>query len=440
MLSAVEQSRLNVSRATEAGTKSRLGQFFTPAPTAQFMAGLFCQSSDDTCRLLDAGAGVGSLSAAFLERCASGGLHYRRIELDAFEIDERLHPILNRTLNGCGEHPGFVATVRGDDFIEAAVCSLCGDFFTDPLPKYTHAIMNPPYRKIRGNSSHRAALRRVGIETVNLYSAFVALALCLLESGSQLVAVIPRSFCNGPYYRSFRQFVLNRAAIRHMHLFASRNRAFRDDAVLQENVIVMLERGGEQDDVTITTSTDDSFADMATHTHPFNRIVFPSDPEQFVHVPTSTKRSAIEQSGAVRYSLEELGIKVSTGPVVDFRLKEHLCGMPEPDTVPLLYPGHFKGSTIQWPIPSLKKPNAIRRNMETERWLYPNGCYCVVRRFSAKEEKRRVVASAVESASFPEADMAWIRESSECLSREQARHAEGAGLRIGRIPQYDRRR
>ena len=38
------------------------------------------------------------------------------------------------------------------------------------------------------------------------------------------------------------------------------------------------------------------------------------------------------------------------------------------------------------------------RNSVTERWLYPSGFYCVVRRFSSKEEKRRVVASVVDPA------------------------------------------
>jgi hypothetical protein len=53
-----------------------------------------------------------------------------------------------------------------------------------------------------------------------------------------------------------------------------------------------------------------------------------------------------------------------------------------------------------WPVAGLKKPNAIMRNDETEKWLYPNGFYCVVRRFSSKEEKRRVVASVVDPAAF----------------------------------------
>jgi hypothetical protein len=86
--------------------------------------------------------------------------------------------------------------------------------------------------------------------------------------------------------------------------------------------------------------------------------------------------------------------------VVDFRLKEHLRDMPEESTVPLIYPGHLSLTGTVWPVPGLKKPNAILRNEATEKWLYPNGFYCVVRRFSSKEEKRRIVASVVEPSAF----------------------------------------
>ena len=60
------------------------------------------------------------------------------------------------------------------------------------------------------------------------------------------MAIIPRSFCNGPYYRPFRDFILRRGALRHMHLFDSRNKAFKDDEVLQENVIVCLNAAGNR--------------------------------------------------------------------------------------------------------------------------------------------------------------------------------------------------
>jgi adenine-specific DNA-methyltransferase len=128
--------------------------------------------------------------------------------------------------------------------------------------------------------------------------------------------------------------------------------------------------------------------------------VFPDDPERFIHLPTTTKKSAIELSSAVRYSLTDPGIKVSTGHVVDFCLKEHMRKMPQKGAVPLIYPGHLSTNKTVWPVPGSKKPNAIMRNAEIKRWLYPNGFYCVVSQFSSKEEKRCVVASVVDPAAF----------------------------------------
>ncbi|MDD1629313.1 MAG: Eco57I restriction-modification methylase domain-containing protein [Methylococcaceae bacterium] len=401
MLEAVEQTRLRVSKNTEAKRKSELGQFLTPAKTAQFMAGLFTSKSSLECRLLDAGAGIGSLSSAFLERCINGELRFKTIEVTAYELDSLIHKELNDSLSSYMNRLPMVYEILGDDFIEQAVNRIQFDFGNG----FTHAILNPPYKKIGSNSRYRLLLRQAGIETVNLYSAFVALALAMMEPGGQIVAIIPRSFCNGPYYKPFRDFVLERAAIRHLHLFDSRSKAFKDDDVLQENIILMLERGGRQGDVTVTTSTDDSFADLVTHMHPFNRIVFPDDSERFIHVPTSPEHNAIELSAAISCSLADVGVKVSTGPVVDFRLKEHLREMPEAGTVPLLYPAHFAGQNIEWPKPGIKKPNAIQRKAETEKWLYPNGFYCVVRRFSSKEEKRRIVAGVVQPDIFGDAEM-----------------------------------
>jgi adenine-specific DNA-methyltransferase len=402
LLSMVEEKRLQLSKSTAAKKKSLLGQFFTPERTAAFMVGLF-RDGKGSCRLLDAGAGIGSLSAAFLERWRGDQLHFRHVEVDAFELDATLVGDLSQTLDRYKHSDDFVGNIYEEDFIHTAVESLSNSFFARPLENYTHAILNPPYKKISSNSAHRLALRCVGIETVNLYSAFVALATAMVAPGGQIVAIIPRSFCNGPYYRPFRDFILERAAIRHMHLFESRNKAFRDDNVLQENIIILLERGERQGSVTVSTSTDDTFADLFQHEYPFDRIVFPDDPERFIHVPTSPERNAIELSLAIRYTLADLGIRVSTGPVVDFRVKEHLRDMPEPGTVPLLYPGHFSGQGINWPIEGMKKPNAIERNADTEKWLYPSGFYCVVRRFSSKEEKRRIVATVIDPSALGDA-------------------------------------
>jgi tRNA1(Val) A37 N6-methylase TrmN6 len=390
-LDTADSVRREVAPRIAQKRKAEFGQFMTPSSVARFMAGMFPPSNLQICQLLDAGAGVGALSCAFLDRWVAGGFGFQSVKSTAYEVDDTLRDHLVQHLGGYSRvKPHIIA----GDYIELATAGGLKSM------GYTHAILNPPYKKINSQSPHRLALRSVGIETVNLYSAFVALAVAEAAPGGQIVAIIPRSFCNGPYYRPFRNFILQRAAIRHMHLFDSRSEAFKDDDVLQENIIIRLERGGQQRSVTITTSTDDTFADIATNEHPFERIVFPDDPERFIHVPTSTDISAIELSPAVRCTLDDLGINVSTGPVVDFRLKEYLRNMPEAGTVPLIYPGHLGTTGTMWPVPGLKKPNAILRNDATEKMLYPNGFYCVVRRFSTKEEKRRVVASVIDPEAF----------------------------------------
>ena len=142
-------------------------------------------------------------------------------------------------------------------------------------PRYTHAILNPPYKKISTTSDHRAFLRAAGIETVNLYSGFVGLTVALMEKGGEIVAIIPRSFCNGPYYQPFRRFIFDRTAIQHIHLFEARNKAFKSDGVLQENIIIRLTCGVQQGKVTISKSADDTFSDYHEAEYPFGSIVPP---------------------------------------------------------------------------------------------------------------------------------------------------------------------
>jgi tRNA1(Val) A37 N6-methylase TrmN6 len=401
LLDHAETLRRNFGPHIATKRKAYFGQFMTPSTVARFMASLFPATDLQSCRLLDPGAGFGALSAAFLDRWAGAdGLSFQKVEVETYEIDEVVRNHLAATLAGYSEFlPVTFKVVSGDFIWEAACRSLKGSEL------FSHAIINPPYKKIDSTSEHRLILRRAGIETVNLYSAFVALALTLMQPGGQLVAIIPRSFCNGPYYRPFREFILNHAALRHMHLFGSRNKAFKDDEVLQENIIIRLERGGQQSNVTVSNSTDDRFTDFTAHEHLFERIVFPDDSERFIHVPSSPGHTAIELAPGVRFTLKDIGIAVSTGPVVDFRLQKYIQKTPNGGTVPLLYPGHFAGHVTQWPKEGMKRGNAIKRTAVTEKWLYPNGFYTVVRRFSSKEERRRIVADVVNPSIFKGATM-----------------------------------
>ena len=381
---AIEQTRLEANGHLDPERKVQLGQFMTPSGVADFMASLFSEPGSSV-RLLDAGAGVGSLTSAFLKRWGS-----EQTVVTAYEIDQKMLEYLRETL---APHE---ATIVSKDFIQDAVYRLT---MGRKAKGFTHAILNPPYKKINSDSEHRALLRAVGLETVNLYTAFVGLAIELMDDGGEIVAIIPRSFCNGPYYKPFREWLLQRSSIEHIHLFHSRTSAFNDDEVLQENVIIKLVRGKKKGRITITTASDASFSDLQSHQYPFKKIVHDGDDQRFIHVPMDPDHSGADGVPLANRSLAEIGLEVSTGPVVDFRLKDFLRENSEKGTVPLLYPTHFSNGSLEWPRQS-KKPNALMDNQETRKWLYPNGFYTIVRRFSSKEERRRIVAHVVDPSAF----------------------------------------
>ena len=155
-------------------------------------------------RILDPGAGLGALSAALVATLCE-----RRtppeIELVVYEIDRCVRSSLEQTLADCDkicrEHRiRFAADLRDTDFVAEAASILRGGLFTPEIEPFDVAILNPPYRKIATDSRERRLLSQAGIEASNLYSAFLALAVGLLKPGGELVAITPRSFCNGPYF------------------------------------------------------------------------------------------------------------------------------------------------------------------------------------------------------------------------------------------------
>ena len=135
-------------------------------------------------------------------------------------------------------------------------------------------------------------------------------------------------------------------------------------------------------------------------------MVHPRDKQRFIHIPSSASHNVAKHSlKGLNTDLASLGVTVSTGRVVDFRLKDALRMNPEQGAVPLIYPCHFQGGTVHWPKSESRKPNAIVENEHTRPWLVPSGIYLLTKRFTSKEERRRVVACLFEP-SQSQAD--WI--------------------------------
>lgn len=81
--------------------RKKYGQFFTGMETARFMANLYSISYDKTTvSVLDAGAGSGMLSCAFIERLDRLDF-IQSIEVTCYETDENILGLLRENLEYC---------------------------------------------------------------------------------------------------------------------------------------------------------------------------------------------------------------------------------------------------------------------------------------------------------------------------------------------------
>lgn len=409
VLDLVEFLRQDAARRQDHARKVDLGQFFTPAPVAHFMTSLL-DAQPTALHILDAGAGTGSLFAAYIAEICARDKHPQSISVTAYEIDGTLIDYLYNTIYICQlvcEHVGitFTGKVIQQDFIEAGVDLLQNTLFSgqEVKPMFNCAILNPPYKKIQVQSRERKLLQQVGIETSNLYAGFLALAMQLLEPLGELVAITPRSFCNGPYFRNFREYFLQCMSLRHLHIFDSRTQIFNEDEVLQENLILHAVKDIKKPaQVSISSSTGLDDECISVHKVEYSQVVHPDDAQSFIRIIRDQESESVGQHMAsLQTTLADLGITVSTGRVVDFRALNFLRAEHETDTIPLLFPTHISSGVVTWPKLGGKKPNALLNVEQTKPLQVPNGYYVLVKRCTSKEEKKRIVAVLYDPENIP---------------------------------------
>ena len=350
------------------------------------------------------------------------------VEATLYEIDPLIQDALLEKMQDCQRlcaEAGiqFSFTIHETDFIQEMSARLADNLFGMKPPTFDAAIVNPPYRKIGTDSAERRVYAMSALKRAIFTRDLLPLIQRLLAPGGQLVAITPRSFCNGPYFRPFREDFLANLEFHRLHVFESRGAAFRDDSVLQENIIFHAVKGRKQPNKLVVSSSSGKHGDIVAEARiPFAEIVHKNDSEKFIHIPSASGHAGAKKvMDGLHATLATLGVTVSTGRVVDFRLKDALRMKPEKGTVPLLYPCHFNGGTVHWPKLDARKPNAILNNDETRPWLVKSGVYLLTKRFTSKEERRRLVACIFDPQ---DVDAEWLGFENHL----NYFHADGHGL------------
>jgi len=386
--------------------RKQLGQYLTPVGIADFMAGLFSVRGKNV-RLLDPGAGSGILSCAVCEHLASEQSPPLILVLDVYETDHKFCAVLKKALVYLGnylaqKHITFKSNIYCEDFVlkHARLLDNCRGLFEikDVEQGYDLCISNPPYFKITKADPRARASHAVVCGQPNIYSLFMVLSACLLRNDGEMVFITPRSFASGSYFRRFRERFFGLMKPQRIHVFESRRDAFKRDEVLQENIIIKARREIARKEHAVYISCSAGVPEARRNDSrkvSLASILDMTTKEKALKIPCNGRQeSVLEKVGNWNGFLNDYGLQISTGPVVPFRAERFLAESADArgDYAPLLWMQNVEAMRLNWPKKNCGKPQYIKIQSRSLRLLVPDATYVLLRRFSAKEEARRLTA------------------------------------------------
>lgn len=412
-------SRLGRSVTDAAGkaTQKDLGQFMTPAAIARLTAKRLVADGfgfGNTVRVLEPAAGAGILACAVCEALAACDKPPSTIELTLFEIDRVFEAALNEVLPALGawlanKNIALVTTLRFDDYVLTNATALGAGLFGQG-EQYDLIISNPPYFKLAKDAPQALACASVVHGQPNIYGFFMAIGAATLALGGRLAFIVPRSFASGPYFRLFRERFFADVRPESVHVFHSRQDAFADDEVLQENVIFVAikeagwHKSGDIDQHEFTTTTSHGLADLSkpeVFRLPLGEVLDIQSKDKVLCIPSTRDEVAVFKR--LRHwsgNLHRYGWDISTGPVVPFRATEVILNEPTPDAVPLLWMQNVQCMLTTWPA-ATRKAQYLRDCAGSAAIVLANKNYVLMRRFSPKEQQRRLMVAPILADDLP---------------------------------------
>ncbi len=389
------------------GHRSRHGVFFTPPPLVDRLLDLVEEAGHDWAAgsVLDPACGGGAFLAPLAARMAAA------LERRGASAGEIVRGVCGR-LAGLEIDPFSAWMARV--FLEAALWPHCVAAGLRVPPEtvevrdalgvpdgwrggFALVVGNPPYGRLTLAPEVRERFRRSLFGHANLYGLFTDLAVRLLAPGGRVGYVTPTSFLGGLYFSNLRRLLAAEAPPAAVDFVADRSGVFDD--VLQETLLVVFARG-ESGGRAPVHAIRPTALDRPCEVLPAGCFPAPDARGGPWILPRSAGQSAL--LAAVRglgHELRDLGVRVSTGPLVWNRHKGQLRDRPGRGTYPLVWAESVAG-------PGVFAFSARRRNHQPFFAPEPGQGHlltaepCIlVQRTTAKEQQRRLVAAEL-PASF----------------------------------------
>lgn len=385
--------------------RARYGVFYTPPALVSRLIEMVTRAGLDwrTAAILDPACGGGAFLAPLavqMRDALADHLPQDRVQdiaarLHGFEIDP-----FGAWLSQVFAEAALLPDCRAAGMRLPQLVSVCDTLANRTGDRrFDLVIGNPPYGKIRLSEAARAQFKRSLFGHGNLYGLFVDRALDLAQLGGLIAFVTPTSFLAGEYFKALRALLAVDAPPRTIDFVSDRKGIFED--VLQETALVLFLRGGQPAPATVHLihAVNGEGVELE-HVGAFELPANPQDP--WLIPRTADQAELIAHMRGMPHRLADYGYAVKTGPLVWNRHKPQLRPAPGPDCYPLVWAEsvtqdgqfHFRADQANHE-PYLQVKTG-------QQWLL-TGTHCVlVKRTTAKEQERRLIAAELPSS--------WVEE------------------------------
>lgn len=393
MLGIAVRNTAKLVREKSGSENIRLGRLFTKKNTAALMAKMFTIDPSRTAyTILDPGAGTGILSAALIDRICKEAPACKSIFLTCYENDPVFLPVLEDNLERIRKkckHDYDVrlySTIYDENYITDVKNHYTVTFYATVEDKFDLIISNPPTYMVEKGSAEAESAGGVSMVKISAAYLFAKTAAAHLEPGGQLVIMLPTSFASASALTALRRELAKTLSLRSIHLFIGSQKNQKRAIPLKKNIVLAYQNSAEHGDITVRTSTDSGSPENTSELPPLAYDFVVDKEDGSLTLPKSAEETKIvKYISGFPETLFSIGLKMSTGLVIDSKCSALLCDKQENGAIPILRSAAMRGGLVKFPAEGVGKQYL----MPLETSLFQrNKNLVIVKRIPAKSDAR----------------------------------------------------
>lgn len=362
--------------------KSKYGQFFTPKSIVDYLIKSTRYKKLHT--VADISCGSGRFLLAVTEKLVNSHTDLQDIQnkIFGFDIDPVLIRISLANIRGYLAKNGYKITLDTDFNIKCKNSLESIDGLFSKKYEFDCILGNPPYLR---------ASPKQNLGHPNLYASFVEAGINLLKKGGSLGYIIPKSFVSGAYFSKLRQILAEQVSTGEIITLYERKGTFPD--VLQEQVLLTIQNSEPtKKDVRVGVAFTNGKFEISTFKSPYSTVFW----EDIICIP-SNKFDMQLVNKCFKNGFKKIahaGLRVSTGQIVPYRMKEYLTEDDKKNHRPIYWSHNITARKFE---PNKKQKGRQHlvidcKEIETEKLREP---VLAFKRISTKEQNRRLEGALI---------------------------------------------